>query len=66
MADNVITPEQAQAVLDAKNTEDERACLAEIQVSLAKFGCELRGYPSYTPDGRTVVNVVVGKNNRKI
>lgn len=46
------TPEQAEAILKAEAERKQKACAAEVDAVLAKWGMTMNAIIALTPDGR--------------
>jgi len=54
---DVITPEQATALVNADKQRRIKAAAEAVQAALAEHGCDLVALPQIAPDGRVVAMV---------
>jgi len=56
---DVITPEQATALVNADKQRRIKAAAEAVQAALREHNCDLVAVPMITPDGRIVAQVQV-------
>jgi len=55
----VVTADEARALLEQDKRERAEACLREIQAALERHRCRLDAVPGLTPDGRVAAQAQV-------